>query len=219
MIRVRIRYLGGSYLQTGTKEEVLDVPSGMMLGELRTLVFARHAKLAPYANRLRWARNHEFAEDDAVLAEGDELALLPPVCGGAPRARLTLDPLEVDSVIAQVRATSRGAVALFVGMVRDNTDGHQVDHIIYEPYQPMAERQIERLCAKESQDDVEVAVAHRYGLLHVGDLSVVIAAASPHRHEAFAACEKVLHGIKHDVPIWKREIGPDGETWVGWGGG
>jgi molybdopterin synthase catalytic subunit len=114
-----------------------------------------------------------------------------------------------------------GATVLFVGTVRDHARGKEVRRLEYEAYVPMCERQLERIAERcgTAHGGAEVAIDHRYGPLDIGDISVVIAAAAPHRAEAFAACRQAIEEIKTDVPIFKRELTTDGDEWVGWGGG
>jgi len=128
------------------------------------------------------------------------------------------DALAIDDVIARVTRPGAGGVDVFVGCVRDENDGRDVVLLEYEAYEPMALAEMERI-GKEIEartEGVVVAAAHRVGSLRVGDIAVVCAASAPHRAEAFAACRALIDEIKHRVPIWKREHGPDGAYWVGW---
>ena len=115
---------------------------------------------------------------------------------------------------------SDGALALFAGVVRDHHEGKAVESIFYECWRPMAEKEMATIAADVAALHPAVAIAfvHRLGLLRVGEASIVIACASPHREAAFAACREVIERVKQTVPIWKREKGPDGEEWVGWQG-
>lgn len=133
---------------------------------------------------------------------------------------LTDDPIDGRQLAAGVMRRSDGASVLFEGVVRNHHEGKAVESIFYDAYRPMAEKEIERIVREvESQfPDVAIAIVHRLGHLVVGDASIAIAATSPHRAEAFAACRLVIDRIKETVPIWKKERGPDGEEWVGWQG-
>lgn len=133
---------------------------------------------------------------------------------------LTDDPISTDALIADVLRDSDGAIVLFSGVVRDHHEGKRVESIFYDAYRPMAEKEIDRIVTRIRAEfpDVTIALLHRLGQLGVGDASIVIACASPHRAEAFAACRAAIDRIKETVPIWKRERGPDGEEWVGWQG-
>jgi molybdopterin synthase catalytic subunit len=170
---------------------------------------------------VRWARNHDLVELDAAIADGDEIAVLPPVAGGLPRARVVSEPLDVSGILAEIESPDCGAVVSFVGTVRNNARGKVVDQITYEAYEPMATKQLDAIAvACEAQfPGARIIVVHRYGVLKVGDAAIVIGVASPHRDAAFGACREMLERIKVDVPIWKNERTEDGESWVGWGGG
>lgn len=221
VMRITVVYLGGSRGQTGRDKEELDLPAGASVGQAAEEVLRRYPKLAPLAHSVRWARNYEFVSAEEPLAEGDELALLPPVAGGAPRAQLTSEPVGTDEVVARVHHPGAGAVVVFVGTVRDHAHGKAVERLEYEAYEPMAQRQLERIAeqCEAERPGTRVAMVHRHGKLGVGEVSVVIAVSSAHRGDAFEGCRECLERIKTDVPIWKREVGPDGESWVGWGGG
>ena len=133
---------------------------------------------------------------------------------------LTDDPIDSQALVRQVMRRSDGAYVLFEGIVRDHHEGHAVESIFYDAYRPMAEKEIAAIVrgVEREYPDVAAAVVHRLGNLVVGDSSIAIVAASPHRAEAFAACRALIDRIKETVPIWKKERGPAGEEWVGWQG-
>jgi molybdopterin synthase catalytic subunit len=133
---------------------------------------------------------------------------------------LTDEPIDPNALVASVMRRSDGAYVLFEGVVRDHHEGKAVESIFYDAYRPMAEKEIESILREVQAQfpDVALAVVHRLGHLVVGDASIAIVAASPHRAESFAACRLVIDRIKETVPIWKKERGPDGEEWVGWQG-
>ncbi len=220
-IRVTIVYLGGSRGEAGCDREDVDLPRESTVASAAQWVAEHHPALAAKLATVRWARNYEFASLDESLADGDELGLLPPVCGGAPRAVLTREPIDAHRLVQQAHDPEVGATVLFVGSVRRHSHGAEVQRIDYEAYQPMAERQLERIAEAAEKDHGARAVrlVHRHGSIAVGEVSVAIVAAAEHRSEAFAACRAVIEAIKHDVPIWKREITILGEEWEGWGGG
>jgi len=130
---------------------------------------------------------------------------------------LTRQPLDPDAVTAGVRSDSNGGVVTFLGTTRNDTDGRRVLYLEYEAYDPMAEKMLARV-AQEIHDRwgiTDVSIAHRLGRLEIGEISLVIAVAAPHRAEAFAACQYAVDRIKQDVPIWKKEFFQDGSVWVG----
>lgn len=136
----------------------------------------------------------------------------------AARIGLGSDPLALDAVVAEVAHAGAGALDVFLGVVRDHADGRSVETLEYSAYEPMAKKELSRIVAEVEArfGGARCAIHHRLGLLRVGELAVVCAASTPHRAEAFAACRALIEAVKHDVPIWKRETGPDGTAWVGW---
>ena len=131
---------------------------------------------------------------------------------------LTDDRIDPQSLVRRVMRRSDGAYVLFEGVVRDHHDGKSVESIFYDAYRPMAEKELDRIVREVEAElpAVAIAVVHRLGHLAVGDSSIAIVAASPHRAEAFTACRVMIDRIKQTVPIWKKERGPSGEEWVGW---
>lgn len=131
---------------------------------------------------------------------------------------LTDDVIDPQSLVQRVMRRSDGAYVLFEGVVRDHHEGKSVESIFYDAYRPMAEKELARIVAAVEAEipGVAIAVVHRLGLLQVGESSIAIVAASPHRAEAFTACRAMIDRIKQTVPIWKKERGPSGEEWVGW---
>lgn len=229
-IRVRVVYLGGSRGETGVSEEDFECASDTTVSQIAQRVSDKYPALAPRLATVRWALNHEFASLTDPVSDGDEVALIPPVAGGSPdqkpssaRGRVSIqsDPLDITSVVKRVEGSHIGAIVTFIGTVRNHARGKSVISLDYEAYEPMASRVLEQIVVKlESEiEGVTLAIAHRTGLLEVGEQSVAIAAASPHRDEAYKACRAALEEIKKDLPIWKRETTADGDEWVGWGGG
>lgn len=133
---------------------------------------------------------------------------------------LTDDPIDAERLVRSVMRPSDGAYVLFEGVVRNHHEGKAVESIFYDAYRPMAEKEIAKVVddVQRAHEDVAIAVLHRLGHLVIGDSSIAIVAASPHRAEAFEACRKIIDRIKETVPIWKKERGPGGEEWVGWQG-
>lgn len=163
------------------------------------------------------AVNHEYAEAAQALKDGDEVAILPPVSGGATDpVQLVREPIEADRIVSGIKSGSDGAVCVFDGIVRDNTRGRQTLHLDYEAYEEMALRQMHvlREDAMARFGVREVTIVHRLGQLMVGETSVLIAVASAHRGAAFEACRYVIDTLKKTVPIWKREQFVDGAVWA-----
>jgi molybdopterin synthase catalytic subunit len=215
-MRVTVLLFGALREAAGAKELSMALPDGAGVAALRRLLFDAQPALRPLAARLRIAVNREFASDDRLLADGDEVALLPPVSGGGGRCTLSERPLDPDAVAARVRGPDAGGVVSFVGAVRDHARGRAIEHLEYEAYPPMALAEMEKICdaAAGRWPGARVAIAHRVGHLAVGDLAVVVVAAAPHRAEAFEACRFAIDTLKETVPIWKKEVASDGAYWV-----
>lgn len=163
------------------------------------------------------AVNQEYAPLDRALREGDEVALLPPVSGGANASiALTREPIDAAWLVAGLKRGADGAVAVFDGIVRDNSRGRRTLYLVYEAYEEMALQQMRTLAAKAVEDFGvrEIALVHRLGKLEVGETSVLIAVASPHRAQAFDACRWLIDTLKKTVPIWKKEHFEDGAVWA-----
>jgi MoaE-MoaD fusion protein len=166
---------------------------------------------------LLYAVNKEYAAPDRELADGDEVALIPPVSGGS--FRLSGDALSLDAAVKEVRDDRAGAIATFVGTTRVESRGRTVQHLDYEAYEGMAESVMAEIAAslKQRYDLCEVAIHHRTGRVEIGDASVVIAVSAPHRQDALAACRDAIDTLKEQVPLWKKEVYEGGEEWIGRG--
>ncbi len=212
-----VLYFAAARDAAGTDREALEaVPPDV--AALRRALEARHPPLARLLPRCRLAVDQEFADDAAPLRDGAEVAVVPPVSGGAALARVVDRPLSLDEVVRAVAAPGRGGIATFTGTVRTETRGRRVVRLEYEAYAPMAERKLAEIAdALEREHGAAVAVVHRVGVLAPGEAAVVIAAAAPHRAPAFRACEAAIERVKREVPIWKREVFEDGSVWVGAG--
>jgi molybdopterin synthase catalytic subunit/molybdopterin converting factor small subunit len=163
---------------------------------------------------LLYAVNKEYADPDRDLADGDEVALIPPVSGGS--FKLTEMPLSLDAVVDDVRSNEAGAIATFVGTTRVESRGRRVLHLDYEAYEGMAEQVMAEIAdqLKRRYDVREIAIHHRTGRVEIGEASVVIAVSAPHRQDALAACRDAIDTLKERVPLWKKEVYEGGEEWI-----
>ncbi len=197
-------------------KEALEVtlPHGSRLSDLRQELTTRFPELEAVWPRLAVAVGGKLAPTDRDLEDGVEVALLPPVSGGAPpRADLLDGPIDVPEVERRVADPACGAVVLFSGTVRNHHQGRPVELLTYTAYRPMARSTLERIVAElEEGADVRVAIVHRLGDVPVGEASVVIAVASAHRQAAYEASRLALERLKREVPIWKREHYADGRA-------
>ena len=166
---------------------------------------------------LLYAVNREYADRDRTLAEGDEVAIIPPVSGGA--FLLSEEPLSLDAVVAEVRSDEAGAIATFTGTTRILSRGRTVTHLEYEAYPGMAEDVMGQIAAdlERRHDLCAVAIHHRIGRVGIGEPSVMIAVSAPHRSDALAACREAIDTLKETVPLWKKEVYEGGEEWIGRG--
>ena len=166
---------------------------------------------------LLYAVNKAYADRDAALADGDEVALIPPVSGGA--FRLTDTAIDPAAVIREVTVPEAGGIATFIGTTRVHSRGRTVHYLDYEAYGGMAEQVMAEIAdaLKQKYELCEVAITHRTGRVDIGDLSVVIAVSAPHRADALAACKEAIDTLKQSVPLWKKEVYEGGEEWIGQG--
>lgn len=195
----------------------LELGGSATVAEAWAKLVARYPELAPHREYTQAARNGEAAGWDQALADGDEVAFLPPVSGGAadPPIGLSDGPIDI-AALERIASESHGAVVTFVGRARDLADdGRAVTRLEYEAYPEMAEATL-RAVAAEVRDrwtDCTVAVVHRVGAVPIGDAAVVIVTAAPHRGDAYEANRYVIEAIKARLPIWKLEHFADGSRW------
>jgi molybdopterin synthase catalytic subunit len=166
---------------------------------------------------LLYAVNREYVERGHGLADGDEVALIPPVSGGS--FRLVEGPLDVTAVLREVEDPEAGALASFVGTVRNRSRERDVVHLEYEAFEEMAEPLLARLGddLTERHRLCAIAIHHRLGRVAIGEASVAIAVSAPHRAAALDACREAIETLKGTIPLWKKEVYADGEEWIGRG--
>jgi MoaE-MoaD fusion protein len=211
-VKVTVRLFAGLRERAGTGERELELPDGAFVSDVWAVL-----GLGDEPAGLLYAVNKRYADPGQQLVPGDEVALIPPVSGGA--FRLSDGPLDPAEVIEEVRSERAGAVATFIGTTRIESRGRTVHHLEYEAYGGMAEQVMAELAdeLKGRYDLCEVAIAHRTGRVEIGGLSVVIAVSAPHRADALAACADAIDRLKEIVPLWKKEVYEGGEEWIGRG--
>jgi MoaE-MoaD fusion protein len=211
-MRIRVRLFAGLRERVGTGENEMELPAGARASDVWELL-----QIGPEPHGLAYAVNREYVDRDHPLADGDELAIIPPVSGGA--FSLTEEAIDVPAVMAEVAKDDAGAVASFVGTVRARSRDRNVLYLEYEAYEGMAEQVMANLAQalKDKYTLCEVAIAHRVGRVEVGEPSVAIAVSAPHRQDALAACAEAIDTLKNTVPLWKKEVYEGGEEWVGRG--
>jgi molybdopterin synthase catalytic subunit len=216
-VRLTVRLFAAFRERAGSPQLVVDLPENATAACVVEAVVARVPSLAGVAGAARPVVNQEFVGLDAPVRAGDDVALLPPVSGGGERFFLTGEPLDPRAIEALVADPGCGALVTFVGTVRRTNEGREVDYLEYEAYPGMAEKKMAEI-GREIQErwGLEgVAIGHRLGRCEVGEASIVICVASPHRRAAFEACHYAIDRVKEIVPIWKREVWKDGAVWIG----
>ena len=215
-MQITVKLFGAAREAAGAKELSLALPENTRVGDVWAQLVAEYPALEPFESRLAVSVNLEISSLDARLEDADEVAFLPPVSGGAGTCTLTEGPIDVGRVVSRVSGPGMGGIVTFVGAVRNRARGREIRHLEYESYPEMAEREMERIVAQAAErwPGAKVAIAHRAGHLEIGDIAVVVAAAAPHRAEAFEACRFAIDTLKQTVPIWKKEVATDGEYWV-----
>ena len=208
-MRVTVRLFAGLRERAGWSQRDIEADS---VGE----VWSR-LDLGDEPQGLLYAVNREYAPADHKLADGDVVAVIPPVSGGA--FLLSEEPLSLERVVSEVETKEAGAIATFSGTARRHSRGRTVDFLEYEAYEGMAEQMMERLASqlRDRYDLHAIAIHHRVGRVDLGEPSVVIAVSSSHRADALAACKDAIDILKVDVPLWKKEVYEGGEEWIGMG--
>jgi molybdopterin synthase catalytic subunit len=224
-MQIKVLFFGQLRDLCGKSEEQLDLPPGSQLAAVFEHYAARFPKLREMARSIVLARNQEFAAPDVELSEQDEIALLPPVSGGSgaeisdPEGHffgLTRAPIDPRRMEQRLLQGIDGAIVTFQGVVRNNTSGRRTLRLDYDCYEPMALRTMATIGREiAAQFSISrIAMVHRLGMMEIGEASVVVAVASPHRRAAFDAALEGINRLKKLVPVWKKEFFEDGEIWV-----
>ncbi len=217
-MRVLVRLFASYREAAGVGQIDLELPPGAKVKDAIAEIVKEHPLIAE-GRQVVIARNHDYVTADEPLADGDEVALIPPVSGGAltvaPIA-VSESPLSVDDAIAAVRDSGFGGIVVFLGTVRDRSRGKVVTHLEYEAYAEMAEAKMREIARRlESlHAPLRLAMHHRVGDLAIGDIAVIVAAGAPHRDAAFTAARAAIDELETIVPIWKKEHSDDGAIWI-----
>jgi molybdopterin synthase catalytic subunit/molybdopterin converting factor small subunit len=208
-VRVTVRLFAGLRERAGWSQKEIDASS---VADVWSKL-----DLGDEPEGLLYAVNREYAERGTKLRDGDVVALIPPVSGGA--FLLSDTKVALDDVVREVASEEAGAIATFSGTARRHSRGRTVDYLDYEAYEGMAEKMMEELAGtlKAKYDIEEVAIHHRTGRVEIGEPSVVIAVSGAHRGDALAACKEAIDTLKETVPLWKKEVYEGGEEWIGKG--
>jgi MoaE-MoaD fusion protein len=211
-VQITVRLFAGLRERAGSAGRTLELGDGTTVADVWALL-----ELGDEPAGLLYAVNKEYAPAATALADGDEVALIPPVSGGD--FKLSEEPLSLDAVVREVRRDEAGAIATFTGTTRNRSRDRDVRFLDYEAYEGMAEATMRELAddLKERYDLLEVAIHHRVGRVEIGEPSVLIAVSAAHRGDALAACKDAIDTLKQSVPLWKKEVYEGGEEWIGQG--
>ncbi len=227
-MRVKVLFFGMLKEIAGKSTENLDLQDGASVRDLLGHYESQLPALKKLLPSVALAVNQQYAAPDMVLGPDDEIALLPPVSGGAPNAedekvtigkghaRIVRDRIDSEAVLGALKQGEDGAALVFEGIVRNQTRGRRTLYLDYEAYEQMALQRMEWLAVQAFQQFHirDVAIVHRLGRLEIGETSVLIAVASAHRAAAFEACRWLIDTLKRTVPIWKKEYFVDGAVWA-----
>ena len=227
-VRIRVLFFGVLRDIVGVREDSIEVPEGVRLDAVFEHYAARFPRVREMSASLVLALNQRFSEPGAPLSEGDEVAILPPVSGGSgtftheiadPAGHffaLTRDPIDGPALARRLQRADDGAVTTFEGVTRNNTKGRSTRYLEYECYEPMAVTMMAQIgCEIAHAFPIgRIGMIHRLGRVEIGEASVVVVAAAPHRKPAFDAALEGINRLKKLVPVWKKEYFADGEVWV-----
>lgn len=231
-MRVRVLFFGMLKDLTGKSAESIDLRDGATVRDVLAYYSSRIPRLKESLPSFALAVNQQYASPDVELYADDEIAMLPPVSGGAadsvgdtppghPAIRrqyacIVRDPIDTSRVLSSLKRGEDGAALAFEGVVRNQTRGRKTLYLVYEAYEEMAWQQMEGLATQALQQFQirDVSIVHRLGRLEIGETSVLIAVASAHRAAAFDACRWLIDTLKRTVPIWKKEHFEDGAVWA-----
>lgn len=217
-MRVLVRLFASYREAAGVGRMELELPPGATVKDAIFKILKDHPLIAE-GRQVVIAKNHDYVTADEPLADGDEVALIPPVSGGAMTvAPIAVSPsaLSVDDVLAGVRDSGFGGIVVFLGTVRDLSRGKRVTHLEYEAYAEMAETKMREIAQRleTKHGPLRLVMHHRVGDLAIGDIAVIVAAGAPHRDAAFLAAREAIDELKTVVPIWKKEHSDDGAVWI-----
>jgi len=219
-IKITVRLFAGLRERAGASGMEVTLPAGATVAEAIVRIVEQAPGRLTVSPTVMTAVNTEYVRRDHCLSDGDELALIPPVSGGAqddPLVVITGEELDPEPYTRTVTTGRDGAVVTFLGVTRDHNEGRRVKWLEYEAYQPMAEDKIREIIAEMhgAYDIGRVAVAHRTGRVDIGETSMVVAVGAAHRRPAFEAALYFVDRLKEIVPIWKKEYFEGGEVWIG----
>ena len=227
-VRLRLLFFGAAREAVGNEAADWEASAPATVQSVFAELLESYPQLSRFGRSLLIAVNQEYAPQNREVRTGDEIAIFPPVSGGAEAERapaqeeerdffeLTTEQINIGEVARRVVPPECGATVTLDGYVREWTRRRQTLYLVYEAYAPMALKEMRRLGreARSRFDIAAIGIVHRTGRLEIGETSVVISVSAPHRRAAFEACEWAIKELKRTVPIWKKEFYEDGEIWV-----
>jgi molybdopterin synthase catalytic subunit len=230
-VPIRVLFFGAIRDVVGAREASLEVPAGSSLGSVFEHYAARFPKLKEMAGSTVLALNQQFSSPAAPVADGDEVAFLPPVSGGSSGGShytqhvadpaghffaITREPIDGTAIAHQLLRGEDGAFVNFEGVARNNTKGRTTRYLEYECYEPMAVKMMAQIGREIAASHAigRIAMVHRLGKLEISETSVAVVVTAPHRRPAFDAALEGINRLKKLVPVWKKEYFADGEVWV-----
>ena len=226
-VQVKLLFFASLKDIVGSRQLDFDVPSGATVNDLLERLEERYPGLRPYRSIVLTSLNEDYVDRSTIVSDGDEVAIFPPVSGGAssepviadrPREvyRLTREAIDAREIADMILRPEDGALCIFEGVVRNNSKGKTTRYLEYEAYETMALKTMEEIgeFVRSAWEIGCVAIVHRLGRMEIGETSVAIIITSPHRRASFDACEYAIDRLKKIVPIWKKEFFDDGEIWI-----
>lgn len=212
----------------GSRELNLDVKEGAKVGDVLDQLEAKYPEFKAYRSILLTALNDDYVESSQTLAEGDQLAVFPPVSGGQLQSKhltirlpnqfyqITRDQIDSHEIACQLLRGEDGAICVFEGVVRNNSKGKVTRYLLYEAHESMALKKLREIgeSVRQIWEIDSIGIVHRLGRMEIGETSVAVIVTSPHRRPAFDSCHYAIDRLKEIVPIWKKEFFEDGEIWV-----
>ncbi len=212
----------------GSRQLNLDIGDGARVGDVLDQLESSYPRFKAYRSVLLTALNEDYVESSRTLAEGDELAVFPPVSGGQVQAndltislpnhfyQITREAIDSQKIARELLRGDDGAICVFEGVVRNNSKGKATRYLIYEAYESMALKKLREIgeSVRQVWEIDSIAIVHRLGRMEIGETSVAVIVTSAHRRPAFDSCHYAIDRLKKIVPIWKKEFFEDGEVWV-----
>jgi MoaE-MoaD fusion protein len=229
-IKMHVRLLFFATLKdiVGARQMQVDVPAGSTVSDVLSHLESTYPRIKEYRPIVLTAVNEEYVDQAARVQDGDEVAIFPPVSGGAVESdaliidrpgelyQITRDAIDAQKIALEMLRDEDGAICVFEGVVRNNSKGKRTLHLVYESYDAMALKKLEEIgvFVRQAWEIGCIAMVHRLGHLDIGETSVAVIVTSPHRRAAFDACHYAIDKLKKVVPIWKKEFFEDGELWI-----